>query len=129
MIAAEMTHRILVIEDEQLLAEAMKEYLSSAGYQVDCASEREEAETLLAHYPYALVITDLALTALGLSGVEIVDSLVDQAKRPKIIVYSGHPDPELESHLERHGVDIFLQKPQPFGELVKAMAQLLGCSA
>src|SRR5579863_7423045 len=122
-----MSHRILIVEDEHLLAEAMKEFLSSAGYDVDCASEREEAEALLAHYPYSLVITDLALTALGLTGVDIVDSLVGQARRPKVIVYSGHPDPDLESHLASHGVDAFLQKPQPLGELVRVAWELLEC--
>jgi DNA-binding response OmpR family regulator len=124
-----MNHRILIVEDEQLLAEAMKEFLSSAGYDVDCAAEREEAEALLAHYSYALVITDLALTDLGLTGVDILDNLADQAKRPKVIVYSGHPGPDLESQLASHGVDVYLQKPQPLGELVRVASQLLGCSA
>ena len=122
----DMSHRILIIEDEQLLAEAMHEFLMGAGYEVDCASEREEAEALIAHYSYSLVITDLALTDLGLTGVDILDSLVDQAMRPKIIVYSGHCDPELESRLEAHGVDAFLQKPRPLSELTNVAAQLLG---
>lgn len=124
-----MSHRILIIEDEQLLADAMQEFLSAAGYEVDCASEPEEAEALLGHYSYSLVITDLALSALGLSGVAILDNLIDQAQRPKIIVYSGHADPNLESHLASHGADAFLQKPQPLGELAKVAAQLLECRA
>ena len=124
-----MTHRLLVIEDEQSLAEAMREFLQSAGYQVDCASEREEAETLLAHYPYSLVITDLALSPLGLTGVDILDSIADQAKRPKVIVYSGHSGPDLASRLGSHRVDVFLQKPQPLTELAKVAANLLECGA
>lgn len=124
-----MNHRILIIEDEQALAEAMKEFMVSAGYEVDCAAEREEAETLLAHYPYSLVITDLALSPLGLAGVDILDSLADQAKRPRVIVYSGHASPELGSRLGSHGVDAFLQKPQPLREIEKLAARLLECGA
>jgi len=122
-----VSHRILIIEDEQALAEAMKEFMASIGYEVDCASEREEAEALLAHYSYSLVITDLALSPLGLAGVDILDNLADHAKRPRVIVYSGHADPELGSHLGSHGVDAFLQKPQPLGEVAKLATRLLEC--
>lgn len=121
-----MSERILVIDDEPMLADALSEYLSNQGYEVHCAGEREQAEALLAHYVYALVITDLALSPLGLSGVDVLDSIADRATRPKVIVYSGHVDPELTSRLEAHGVDIFLQKPQPLEEIAKAAARLLG---
>jgi len=120
-----MSHRILIIEDEPALASLMKGLLASQGYRVDCASEREEAEALLGHYPYALVITDLALSPLGLSGVDILDSLADQAQRPKVIVYSGHAGPELASHLGSHLVDVFLRKPQPLKEIARIAACLL----
>ena len=124
-----MSERILIIEDEPMLADALSEFLSSKGYEVHCAAEREQAEALLSHYSYALVITDLALSPLGLSGVDVLDSIADQATRPKVIVYSGHVDPELTSRLESHGVDVFLQKPQPLEELARVAAFLLGRSS
>jgi DNA-binding response OmpR family regulator len=121
-----MSERILIIEDEPMLAEALSEFLSSQGYEVHCAGEREEAETLLAHHAYALVITDLALSPLGLSGVDVLDCIADRVTRPKVIVYSGHVGPELTSHLEPRGVDAILRKPQPLGELARVAACLLG---
>jgi two-component system, OmpR family, response regulator TctD len=121
-----MRERVLIIEDEPMLADALSEFLSSQGYEVHCAGEREEAETLLAHYVYALVITDLALSRLGLSGVDVLDCIADRATRPKVIVYSGHVDPELTSQLEPHCVDVFLQKPQPLQEVARVAACLLG---
>jgi len=121
-----MRERVLIIEDEPMLADALSEFLSGKGYDVHCAREREEAEALLAHHAYALVITDLALSPLGLSGVDVLDSIADRATRPKVIVYSGHVDPELTSRLEPHGVDVFLQKPQPLEEVARVAAFLLG---
>ena len=120
-----MGERVLIIEDEPMLADALSEFLSGKGYEVHCAAEREEAEALLAHYVYALVITDLALSPLGLSGVDVLDCIADRATRPKVIVYSGHVDPELTSRLEHHGVDVFLQKPQPLEEVARVAALLL----
>jgi two-component system OmpR family response regulator len=121
-----MSERILIIEDESMLADALREFLTNEGYEVHCAAEREEAEALLAHYAYALVITDLALSPLGLTGVDVLDCIADRATRPKVIVYSGHVDAELTSRLEPHGVDVFLQKPQPLGEVARVAASLLG---
>jgi two-component system, OmpR family, response regulator TctD len=121
-----MSERILIIEDEPMLADALSEFLSAQGYEVHCAAEREQAEALLAHHAYALVITDLALSPLGLSGVDVLDCIADQVSRPKVIVYSGHVDPELTMRLEPHGVDAFLQKPQPLGEVARVAAFLLG---
>jgi DNA-binding response OmpR family regulator len=121
-----MLERVLIIEDEPMLADALSEFLSSQGYEVHCAAEREEAEALLAHHVYALVITDLALSPLGLAGVDVLDCIADRATRPKVIVYSGHVDPELTLRLEPHGVDVFLQKPQPLEEVARVAAFLLG---
>jgi len=109
-----------------MLAEALSEFLSCQGYEVHWAAEREEAEALLAHHAYSLVITDLALSRLGLAGVDVLDCIADRATRPKVIVYSGHVDPELTSQLEPHGVDVFLQKPQPLVEVARVAACLLG---
>ncbi|MGO8796538.1 MAG: response regulator [Candidatus Sulfotelmatobacter sp.] len=121
-----MCERILIVEDELMLAEALNEFLSLEGYEVHCASEREEAETLLSHHAYSLVITDLALSPLGLAGVDVLDCIADRSIRPKVIVYSGHVDPELTAQLEPHGVDVILQKPQPFVEVARVAACLLG---
>jgi len=121
-----MSERILIVDDDAMLAEALAEFLSGQGYEIHCATEREEAEALLAHHSYALVITDLALSPLGLSGIDVLDCIADRATRPKVIVYSGHVDPELTSRLEHHGVDAFLQKPQPLLEVAKVAACLLG---
>lgn len=123
-----MKHRILIVEDEQVLADAMREFLLCEGYDVDCAAEREEAEALLAHYNYSLVITDLALSPLGLSGVNILDILADQAKRPKVIVYSGQPVPDLESLLGSGRADVFLQKPQSLEKVARIARDLIGCA-
>src|SRR5208337_1787801 len=121
-----MRERVLIIEDEPMLADALSEFLSSQGYDVHCAAEREQAEALLAHHVYALVITDLALSPLGLSGVDVLDCIADRATRPKVIVYSGHVVPELTSRLEPHCVYVFLQMPQPLKELARVAAFLLG---
>ena len=65
-----MRDRILIIDDDDQLVDAYTEYLSQRGFQVDCAQELEEAQTLLAYFPYSVVVTDLRLSKLGFGGLE-----------------------------------------------------------
>ena len=51
--------RLLVVDDEAPILFALRQYFSPLGYAVVCAREREEAEALLAHDEFALVIADL----------------------------------------------------------------------
>ena len=54
---------ILIVDDEEPILLAMTEYFTHRGFAVDCARSVREAERLSAAHPYAVVITDLRLTA------------------------------------------------------------------
>ena len=56
--------RMLVVDDEEPILFAMREYFSTCGYEVDCARELEEAEALISNVQYALVIADMRLTGI-----------------------------------------------------------------
>ena len=54
--------RILVVDDEEPILFAIRDYFEPLGWQVDCAQELEEAEALLSHIRYTLLIADLRLS-------------------------------------------------------------------
>ncbi len=121
-----MAEKILIIDDDQQLANAYKEYLSSLGYQVDCAQEVEEAETLLAHFEYSVVITDLRLSKLGFGGLNLVKHIREVSSKTRIIVVTGYGWPELEAEASAHDVDAFVKKPTRLSELAKTIGSLAG---
>ena len=53
--------RILVVEDDFLVADAIRRGLSMAGFAVDCASAAEEAANALAAEHFDLLLLDIAL--------------------------------------------------------------------
>lgn len=53
--------RILVVEDEALLARNLAKALSAAGYAVDCAGDGSQADFLAHSEPYDAVVLDLGL--------------------------------------------------------------------
>ena len=119
--------RLLVIDDEDSIRFAMKEYFEVNGYQVDCAREAEEAEALLAHLRYDAVIADLRLTGIyGSEGLGIIGSIRQRYPWARTILLTAYGSPEIQSEAERLGVDLFVHKPKPLPELEHMVAGLLG---
>lgn len=117
--------RLLVIDDDPDLRTMVAEYLSSLGYEVHRAGEREEAEALLEHYTYSLVVTDISLTNLGVEGFDLLKTVSNSNSRPKLIVVSGHSGSEHRDKAKQCGADVFLEKPTPLATLGEAVRTCL----
>jgi DNA-binding NtrC family response regulator len=117
-----MSNRILVVDDEDPILFAMKEYFMTQGYGVDCAREFEEAEALLANVCYSVVIADLRLTGInGVEGLELVVSVRQRSPQTRIIILTAYGSPETEKEALRRGVDAFLRKPIPLPQLAQIL--------
>jgi DNA-binding response OmpR family regulator len=123
-------HRILIIDDEEPILFAMREYFEVLGYRVDCAQEAEEAEALLAHVRYDAVIADLRLTGIyRTEGLGIIASVRERCPWARTVLLTAYGSPEIEAEARRLGVDSFLHKPKPLTEVAEVVAGLLGRAA
>jgi DNA-binding NtrC family response regulator len=97
--------RLLIVDDEPVLADLLKRYLERLGYEVDTCNSAEQALPLFAARPdrYSLVLADLTLP--GMNGEEMIDRMLAQNTELKAIVSSGYP------HQPRSKQVGFLQKP------------------
>jgi DNA-binding response OmpR family regulator len=122
--------RLLIVDDEAAIRFALSDYFRECGWEVDAAAEKEEAEALLAHTEYDVVIADLRLT--GMSGVEGLD-IVQWSRhlRPEthVVLLTGNGTQELEAEARRRGADEFLHKPLPLPELERVVARLTARSS
>jgi DNA-binding response OmpR family regulator len=122
--------RILVVDDEQPILFALKNYFSVFGYEVDCAEEMEEAEALLANVTYALAIIDLRLTGLGGNeGLQVLTFVKERSPWTRVIVWTGSDSTIIEREVWRRGVDYFIHKPAPLDEVARVAFGLLGTAA
>jgi len=126
--AAVPHHRLLVVDDETHIADAMASYFRTRGYAVDVAREREEAEALLAHVTYAGVLLDLRMTpAHGTAdGLEMVGFARERCPSARIIVLTAYGTAAAELEACERGADAFLHKPQPLPNLAQLLEALLG---
>lgn len=123
-----MRNRVLLVDDEETILVAIQRYLTTIGFDVDCACEMEEAEALLVgNGKYDLVIADLALaSSAGTEGLEFVRFVRRESPLTRIIMLTAHGSSQLEHEARRRGVDVFLQKPRPLADIASIAAQLVG---
>ncbi len=118
--------RILMLDDEIAILKPVISYFRVLGCRVIGAREPEEAQALLEHDVFDLIILDLGLTRFGTEGLEVVRSIREQDQRTPIIVLSAHVGAEVEEEAFRAGADHVLRKPQPLADLAQVVLSLIG---
>jgi len=107
--------RILIAEDDAVIADGLTQSLRHSGYAVDCARTGSEADAALAVGQYDLVILDLGLP--GLTGFEVLKRLRSrQSKVPVLILTALDAVSDRVRGLDL-GADDYLAKPFALTEL------------
>jgi DNA-binding response OmpR family regulator len=117
--------RMLVIDDEEAILFALREYFTPMGYEVQCARGVEDAEALLEADGYAVMLLDLRLSGIGGSeGLHIARRVRERDPAMRVVILTAYSSPEAEAEAHRVGVDAFLHKPQPLRELSAIVRRL-----
>jgi two-component system, OmpR family, response regulator QseB len=115
--------RLLLIEDDEMIAAAMQDGLRQGGYGVDWARDGREAELALAGTPYDLLLLDLGLPRK--SGLEVLRAVRAQGNTvPVLIVTARDAISDRVEGLDA-GADDYLVKPFDLDELSARVRALL----
>ncbi|MNH85158.1 Transcriptional regulatory protein YycF [compost metagenome] len=106
---------ILIVEDEQIIAELERDYLEVSGYRVDIASDGQKGLDLGLSGQYDLIILDLMLPVLN--GFEVCKQIRDKLNVPILMVTAKKEDIDVIKGLGL-GADDYITKPFKPGELV-----------
>ena len=101
--------RIMLVEDDMLLAQSLTDRLEDQGFHVDEADRGEDALELSDIYEYQVMILDLGLP--DMSGDEVLDNLRAKNEHLPVLVLSGEADVEALLTCLRAGADDYLTKP------------------
>lgn len=110
--------RILIVDDEDAILFAMRDYLTLRGYDVDGARDLQEASTQLDSHRYAVVVADLCLSEMpSAEGLEVAARVKSASPGTAVILFTAYGSPEVEAEARRRGVCVVLEKPQPLSEV------------
>jgi two-component system OmpR family response regulator len=115
--------RILLVEDEPLIAEFVAKGLREAGHCVDHAGTGPDGLHLASHETYDAWILDRMLP--GLEGLELLRQLRAQGHRTPALILSSLAEVEQRVEGLRGGADDYLAKPFAFAELSARLDGLL----
>jgi two-component system, OmpR family, KDP operon response regulator KdpE len=114
--------RILVVDDETPLRNALGVHLQARGYDVDLVGTGEAALVSVATSPHDAAIVDLGLP--GIDGIEVVRGLRGWTAMPIIVLSARHHDSQKIEALDA-GADDYVTKPFSMGELLARLRAAL----
>lgn len=115
--------RILIIEDDRRMSEALLSGIEAAGYDVTSASSAEEGFFLLHRSHPDLLVLDLTLPQR--SGLEILQQIRSEEIDVRVLILTSHNTVEDRVTGLRSGADDYLGKPFSFPELLARIDALL----
>jgi DNA-binding response OmpR family regulator len=116
------TARVLVVEDDEAIADVLRRSLRAEGHEVRSAADGVDALTAAAQFVPDLVLLDLGLP--GLDGVEVCRRLRAESDVP-ILILTARADTEDRVEGLDTGADDYLVKPFERKELLARIRALL----
>ncbi|MBI4512434.1 MAG: sigma-54-dependent Fis family transcriptional regulator [Deltaproteobacteria bacterium] len=118
-----VTKKILVVDDEPDIAEAMAIILREDGYHVEIASNAEEALERFQLDTYHLLLTDMLLP--GKSGVDLTKIVHENSPATAIVLITGHATVKTAVSALKRGASDYIRKPVNPRKLRERVAALL----
>ncbi len=104
-----MSHRVLIVDDEAGIRQALKQVLEYEELDVRVAASGGEAITVYSDFRPHLVFLDVKMA--GLDGLETLTRLRDLDSRAQIVMISGHGTIATAVEATQRGAFDFLEKP------------------
>ncbi len=119
------TETLLIVEDEDVIRDLVKENLLEKGYTVLEARDGKEALQVYSaqRESIAIVISDMGLPKL--SGYDLFLEIKSMNPRVRMVLASGYLEPELKSEILKAGVRDFIQKPYTPSILLRSIREVL----
>lgn len=115
--------RILVVDDEPLLRDSLRDILLQNGYEATAARNGRDALVQIARQHFDAILLDLFMP--DIHGTEVLDFIAKRGLDTPVIVVSG--DDSVDSVIDalRGGAQDFLRKPYQPDELLKRVGNVI----
>jgi len=115
--------RVLLIEDDRMMARSIEIMLSASGFVVEKTAAGEDGIDLSAVYDYDLIILDLSLP--DMSGLDVLRALRRSKNETPILVLSGTAEIASKVKALSLGADDYMTKPFHKDEMVARLRAVI----
>ncbi len=115
--------KILLVEDEVVLREALREWLTDDGYDVEVAESGEEAIEKVKKEEFGVVVLDLRLP--GIDGLRTFEEAKDIKPETQGVIITAYPSKETQEKAKEIGLLDYLPKPFQIEDLEKIISGAL----
>jgi len=106
---------VLVLDDEKIVCERLKDYLQKKGYSVETFTQSSKALERLQEKTFDVVVTDLKMP--GPDGISVLVSIKELNVATQVIIITGYPDIESMIAAETKEAFHYITKPFKLPEL------------
>ena len=106
---------ILIVEDEAILRESLRDWLTDAGYQVETAADGEEGLKMIGEQDFDLVLLDMRLP--GKNGLQVLREAKTKKPQLKGVIITAYPSVETAVEAMKIGAAEYLPKPLDLDDL------------
>ena len=114
---------VLIVDDEPIVRESIRDWLKDAGYQVATAETGEEALEMVEKQDFSVMVLDLRLP--GKTGITVLKEVKTQRPWIKSIIITAYPSAETTAEATKLGAIDYLIKPVAPDDLERLVRETL----
>lgn len=119
------SHRILIVDDSDIIRSLLRITLEKSGYAADTAESAAEARNLLTTYKYDLIILDYMLSRFS-TGFDLIKKMqAENYPLPPIIMLSADKSSNHSDSIQDFGIKAWIRKPFTPDSMQKILKQML----
>jgi DNA-binding NtrC family response regulator len=115
--------RVLIVDDEEIIASTLQEFLQGEGYDVAVASDAHSALASIEKFEPDLALCDVQLP--GSDGLELLEKLLRLRPELLVLIITAYATVESAVAAFRKGAHDYLMKPVIFDELLTKLDRLI----
>ena len=104
-----MNKPILIVDDEPIVRESIRDWLRDAGYEVVTAETGEEALEIVSQRDFGVLVIDIRLP--GMTGIKVLEKVKAMKPQIKSVVITAYPTAEVAIEAKKLGTIDYLIKP------------------
>lgn len=118
-----MAHKILVVDDEEIIRESLSFVLKKEGYIVEEAENGKAAYDKIVESSFDVLITDLEMP--GMKGIQLIEEIQKLSIQTAVMVITAYGSLDTAISALRNGASDYILKPIEFDEILFKIKKLL----